>query len=257
VQARRAAFSLLFACSAWQAQAGTVIRQVERVFGNEQPRQAVTMYLDARGIRVEGEEPRSGKYLLIFDGSRQVLWLADLAKNTYLEITKEQVDAATREMRQIEMQVAMAQPAARAVVEQMLLKRLGRMAPPKIITLEEDKLGEFACVRYEVLVNQEVAQEICATEPWNLPVDSEAYETFRTAAEYFELLRRAMPNSGFWTPPRTMRGISGFPIRTIVYEGLLPLSEWVFQTAEDRAIDAGQFTLPPNLRKQGTPQTAR
>jgi hypothetical protein len=144
----------------------------------------------------------------------------------------------------------MAAPTPREVVEQMLMRRMGRMAPPRVVAFDEDTVGELACKRYDILVNDEVSQEICARDPWELPLDSEAFDTFGVVAEYYELLRRASPHSGAWAPPRTMRGIEGFPIRTIIYKGQLPLSEWVLQSVEERAIDAAQFTLPPNLRNQ-------
>jgi hypothetical protein len=54
-----------------------------------------------------------------------------------------------------------------------------------------------------------------------------------------------------------MEEIDGFPVQSISYENGRPSSEWVLQTVEERAIDAGQFTLPPNLRKQDMPQMGR
>jgi len=124
----QAGFLAWFGCIAWQAQAGTVIQQELRNVGNNQARQQVTIYLDAGKLRVEGENPGEGKYLLIFDNSRQVMQMADLAKSTYMEITKAQVEAMGGQMQQMmqQMQAQLAQipPEQRAMVEEFF-KKLG------------------------------------------------------------------------------------------------------------------------------------
>jgi len=253
----------LFGCLAWQAQAGTVLQQEMRNVGNTQARQQVTIYLDAGKLRVEGENPGEGKYLLIFDNSRQVMQMADLAKSTYMEITKAQVEAMGGQMQQMmqQMQAQLAQipPEQRAMVEQMMRQQMGNMggnAPPPITVREKsrgDKVGQFTCTRYEVLTGGQVTDEVCAAPPGELRLDPSAFETFKALASFFEPLRRMAPQGG-WSAPKAMDQIGGFPVQTVVYEGQRPTSEWVLTSLEERALDAGLFTLPPNLRKTEMPQ---
>jgi Asp-tRNA(Asn)/Glu-tRNA(Gln) amidotransferase C subunit len=256
--------ALWLVCAASQAQAGVVIQQVERAIGNNQSRQTVTISMDAGKLRVEGENPGQGKYLLIFDNAKQVMWMADLAKGSYMEITKAQVEQMAGQMGQMmqQMQQAMAQvpPEQRAMMEQMMRGRMGGMAAPPQITVRDkgasDTVGQFSCKRYEILTNGQVSSELCAADPSQLKLDASAFETFKALAEFYEPLRRAIPQvgGGGWSTPNAMDQINGFPVQTISYEGGRPASEWVLQTVEERAIDAAHFALPSNLKKQEMPR---
>jgi hypothetical protein len=257
-----AGFTLL-GCVAWQAQAGTVIQQVERAVGNSPARQTVTIYLDAGKLRVEGENPGAGKYLLIFDNARQVLWMADLARGSYMEITKAQVEAMGGQMQQMmqQMQAQLAQipPEQRAMVEQMMRQQMGNVggnAPPPVTVREKNRgetVGSFTCTRYEVLTGGQVTEEVCAAAPSQLKLDDSAFETFKALAEFFEPLARMAPRGG-WSAPKALDQIDGFPVQTVLYEGQRPASEWVILKAEEQAVDAALFTLPGNLRKTEMPQ---
>ena len=259
----QAGFFALLGCIAWQSQAGTVIQQVERAIGNSQSRQQVTIYLDAGKLRVEGENPRSGKYLVIFDNAKQVLWMADLPNGSYMEITKAQVEAMGGQMQQMmqQMQAQLAQipPEQRAMVEQMMRQQMGGMggnAPPPVTVREKNRgetVGPFTCTRYEVLTGGQVTEEICAAAPSQLRLDASAVATFKALAEFFEPLRRMAPQ-GSWSAPKAMDQIDGFPVQTVVYEGQRPASEWVILKAEEQSLDAGLFALPGNLRKTEMPQ---
>ena len=259
----RASLWALLGCLAGQAQAGTVIQQVERAVGNNQSRQSVTIYIDAGKLRVEGEAPGSGKYVVIFDHARQVMQMADLARNSYLEITKAQIEAMANQMQAMmqQMQQAMAQvpPEQRAMMEQMMRGRLGgAAAPPPQITVRDKAssgtVGQFTCKKYDILTNGQVSSEVCAAPPAQLQLDPSAFETFKALAEFYEPMRRIAPQSGGWSAPNAMNQIDGFPVQTILYEGGRPSSEWVLQSAEQRPLDAALFTLPPNLRKTELPQ---
>jgi len=115
---------VLLCCVAWQAQAGVVIQQVERAVGSDQAKQTVTMSMDAGKLRVEGENPGSGKYLLIFDNTKQVMWMVDPQKKSYMEITKADVEGMANSMAQMKQQMEQAManvpPAQRAMMEQMI-----------------------------------------------------------------------------------------------------------------------------------------
>jgi len=263
IRLSHAVLCVLLGCLARQAQAGTVIQQVERAIGNSQARQQVTIYLDAGKLRVEGENPGSGKYLLIFDNARQVLWMADLAKGSYMEITKAQVEAMGGQMQQMmqQMQAQLAQipPEQRAMVEQMMRQQMGGMggnAPPPVTVREKNRgetVGPFTCTRYEVLTGGQVTEEVCAAAPSQLRLDASAFATFKALAEFFEPLSRMAPK-GSWSAPKAMSQIDGFPVQTVMYEGQRPASEWVILKAEEQSLDAGLFTLPGNLRKTEMPQ---
>ncbi|HWP84165.1 MAG TPA: hypothetical protein VNN17_03170, partial [Terriglobia bacterium] len=121
-------------CLAPAALAGTVIKQQELTPGNATARQTVTIYLDADKLRVEGNNPSSGQYVVIFDKAKQVMWFAEPSKGTYLELTAAQVQAMGAQMqgamsqmqeamKQMEAEMANLPPQQRAMMEQMMKGR--------------------------------------------------------------------------------------------------------------------------------------
>lgn len=259
----QAGFLALLSCIAWRAQAGTVIRQEEREPGSDKSRQQVTLYVDAGKLRVEGEDPSSGKYVMIFDQSKQAVWMADLSKKTYVEFTAAQVQGMGQQMQQamkeMEAQLAQMPPEQRAMVEQMMKQRMGSSAPPEVTVREKsqgEKVGQFVCTRYEVLTGGQLSEEICAAPAAQLQLEASAYETFKALAEFYEPLSRQAPKGG-WSVSSAMRQIQGFPVRTIAYEGQKPTSEWVLVKIEKQSLDAGLFTLPSGLKKTEMPQMPR
>lgn len=256
-------FVVLLSCMAWRVEAGTVIHQEEREPGGGQARQQVTLYLDAGKLRVEGENPGGGKYVVIFDKSKQTTWMADLSQGTYMEMTAEQIQAMSGQMQQMmeQMQERMEQmpPEQQQMMEQMMKQRMGGMGAPAVSVREKSRgenVGPFVCTRYEVVTGGQVSEEVCATPASELQLDASAYETFQALAEFYEPLRRQAPKSG-WSVSSAMRQIEGFPVQTIVYEGQKPAWEWVVVKIEEQSLDAGLFTLPPGLKKSEMPRMQR
>jgi hypothetical protein len=254
------------------ALAGTVIQQVELQPGNPQSRQQVTVYIDAGKLRVEGDNPSSGKYLVIFDESMQVTWMVDLAKGSYMEFTKAQVDQLASQMegvatqmqeamKQMEAQMANMPPEQRAMMEQMMKGRMGGMmaAPaPAAKTVREkakgERVGPFTCTRYEVLSGGQLSQEVCAAPANALQLDASAMETFRALAEFYEpLTRMASSFAGNWAAPSGLDQIQGFPVQTVMYSNQKPTSEWRVEKIENRSLEASLFELPPGLKKTAMP----
>ena len=162
---------VLTACIAWHAEAGTVIQQEEREPGSNKPGQQMTIYVDAGKLRVEGVDRTTGKYTMIFDESKQVVWLVDLGKGSYTELTAAEIQGMGQQMqqamKQMEAELAQMPPEQRKMMEQMMKGRMGG-APggaPKATVREKsrgEKVGQFVCVHYEVLTGGQLSQEVWA-----------------------------------------------------------------------------------------------
>ena len=255
------------------ARGGTVIQQVELQPGNQQSRQQVTVYMDAGKLRVEGSNPSSGEYLVIFDESKQVTWMVDLAKGSYMEFTAAQVQQMADQMqgvsaqmqqmmKQMEAQMANMPPEQRAMMEQMMKSRMGGMAAaapaPAEKTVREkargEKVGQFTCTRYEILSGGQLSQEVCAAPADALQLDASAMQTFRALAEFYEpLTRMASSFAGNWAAPSGMDQIQGFPVQTVMYSNQKPTSEWRVEKIENRPLEASLFELPAGLKKTPMP----
>jgi len=273
ITACQLAFLLLTGCLTGSSLAGTVIQQLEFEPGNAQSRQQVTVYMDAGKLRVEGDNPSSGKYLVIFDESKQVTWMVDLAKGSYIEFTAAQVQQLADQMqgvsaqlqeamKQMEAQMANMPPQQRAMMEQMMKQRMGGMAAaapaPAEKTVREkvrgEKVGQFTCTRYEILTGGQLSQEVCAAPASDLQVDASAMETFKALAKFYEpLTRMASSFAGNWAAPSGMDQIQGFPVQTVMYSNQKPTSEWRVEKVESRSLEASLFELPDGLKKTPMP----
>jgi uncharacterized protein DUF4412 len=245
------------------AHAGTVIQQQEVAPGTSQTRQQVTVYVDSGKLRVEGNNPASGKYLLIFDDAKQVTWMVDFAKGTYMEFTAAQVQSMAggmqAAMQQMQAQMANLPPDQRAMMEQMMKQRMGGMAggapPTKTVRQKAtgQKVGQFTCTSYEVMSDGQLSQEVCAAPSADLKLDPAAFETFKALAKFYEPLTSQIPK-GTWSAPSAMDQIQGFPVQTLIYVNGQPSMEWQLVSVENKALDGGLFALPAGLKKMEMPQ---
>jgi Domain of unknown function (DUF4412) len=265
---------LFIACSARSLAAGTIIQQSEFEPGDANARQKVTIYVDAGKLRLEGANLTSEKYLLIFDGSKQVTWMIDPAKGSYYEFTKEQIEQIANQMqgvatqmqammKQMDAQMANMPPEQRAMMEQMMKSRMGGMAgaapPPAAKTVRQkatgEKVGQFTCTRYEIMTGDQLTQEVCAAPPSSLQMDASAMETFKAMAKFYEpIARLASSVSTNWAAPTGMDQIQGFPVQTIIYFNQKPTADWRIESIETRSVEASLFELPPGLKKVALPQ---
>ncbi|MBI4443875.1 MAG: DUF4412 domain-containing protein [Acidobacteria bacterium] len=261
----QAIFLAVLLCVAARAQAGTVIQQEQRDVGSDKPGQQVTLYVDAGKLRIEGQDPQGGKYLMIFDESKQVVWMVDLAKKSYMEMTAAQVQGMGQQMQQamqqMQEQLAQMPPEQRAMAEQMMKRSMGGAmgggAPP--VTVREksrgEKVGDFDCTVYEVLTQGQVSQVIWAAPAGQVQLNEADLKTFQALGEFYEPLRRQFPQGGMGVS--AMRGVEGFPVRTVSYEGQRAVSEWTLVNIEQQSLDAGLFALPSGLQKTQMPNMQR
>ena len=266
-KAHRAGFCLVgIGCWALVARAGTVIQQEGGESGSSQPKQKVTLFIDAGKLRVEGQNPDGKKFIVIFDQDKQVVWNILPDNGAYMEITAAQVEGMSAQMNQVmqQMQAQMARmpPEQRKMMEDMMKQRMGGAAAgsaaPTIIVQEKgkgEKVGSFTTTHYEVQSNGQRSSEIWAASTSELHLRDSDFNTFQAMAKFYEPLARNAPK-GSWTAG-PLQQIQGFPVRTVVYEGQRPAYEWAVTNVEQRSLESSLFTLPTGLRKQDMMPTGR
>ncbi len=241
------------------ARAGVVFQQEGGEVGAGKPKQAMTISIDSGKIRVDGDDSSRGKYAIIFDSNKQVLWMLSPGEGTYREMTGAEIEGMGQQMSQamqrMQEQLATVPPEQRAMVEQMMKKQMGGMpgggaAAAPTITVEEkgsEKVGQFNTTHYAVSTNGQLSQEIWAASNDQVHIDEADLKTFQALSKFFEPLSRNAPK-GSWSAP-TMQQIKGMPVRTLVYEGARPATEWNVIKVEQRSVAGSQFTLPSGMKK--------
>ena len=264
---RATAILVAVVCLAEVGQAGVVIQQQERQ--PEKPDQAstVTMYIDAGKLRVENKSPQGEDAVMIFDQSKQVMWMIDRKGGTYFEMTAADVQKMGQSMgqamgqmaeamKQMEAEMAQMPPEQRAMMEKMMKQPMGGMgqpaAAPKVTVQEKsqgEKVGQYVCTLYDVLTNGQRTQEVCAAPLDQAFLQPPEYQTFQAMAEFYEPLRRNAPQSQQWGVSGASQ-IKGFPVRWRSYEGQRMVSEWAVVKSERQSLSGDLFVLPSGLKKQ-------
>ncbi len=246
------------------AQAGVVVRQVEREPGSQNPAQQVTLYIDAGKLRIEGNSSGDEDFVMIFDQGRQTVWMIQPGEGTYIEMTaadiqkmKQSMDQAMGQMaeamKQMQSELANMPPEQRAMVEQMMKGRMpqSQSAPAPKVTAEVksrgERVGPYTCTLYEVLTDGQRTSEVWVTPLDQAQLQQAEFETFRAMAEFYGPLSRNNPEAK-WGMPGGLQ-MDGFPVRWRNYEGQNVTSEWEMVEVERHSLDGNLFTLPPGLQK--------
>ena len=239
------------------AQAGTVIQQEGGESGGNQPKQKLTLYLDAGKLRVDGQSPDGKKFAIIFDQDKQVVWNIMPDSGSYMEITAAQIEGMSAQMsqamQQMQAQMARMPPEQRKMIEDMMKQRMGgaASAAPAITVQEKgkgEKVGPFNTTRYEVQTNGQRSSEVWAASASELHLQDSEFKTFQAMAKFYEPMTRNLPKGSWSAGP--LQQIQGFPVKTVVYDGQRPSYEWAVTNVEQRSLESSLFTLPSGLRKQ-------
>jgi hypothetical protein len=193
------------------------------------------VWMDKTHIRAEYQSSGE-RTAFVFDAGAQVLRVINLDTKTYQEITKAQLEEMRQQMggamtqasaaqRQMEEQLKNMPPQQRAMIEQMMRGRGGMPGmPPAMQTVRpeyrqtgSDKVGQWACTKYEGLKGQEKVAEVCTVDPGEFgltPAD------FNVAIQLSEFIRTLMPQAAdhvavYGTPQD--QGFSGIPVRRNSY----------------------------------------
>ena len=123
-------------------------------------------------MRAEVEGP-NGLQVMIFDGTKEVLWAINPERKTYTEMTKADVEQMAGQMNaamaQMQAQMAQMPPAQREQMERMMAGRMGGMmaAAPKTEYRKTGtgKVGSWTCDTYEGSRNNQKVVELCTVAP--------------------------------------------------------------------------------------------
>ena len=223
--------------------------------------------LDANHMRAQVRGRGGAENTVIFDGVKQTMYIVDDAKKSYSEITKEDLDRVAAQVSQMQsqMQGAMANltPEQRAQIEGMMRGRGGRGMPgmgaaaaakPTFKKTGTDKVGKWACDKYEGYESERKTSEVCTVSPSALGLSESDFAVSKQFAKFFSSLMPQMSTQIFSLGSLEDRGFVGVPVRTITYaadgsvQSTSELSDVTHQSIPESA-----FAPPSGYAKQEMP----
>jgi hypothetical protein len=221
-------------------------------------------------IRIEPERMRAdilgaggGSQVVIFDGTKQMMWVVNEARKTYTEMTRADVERMGSQMgdmmARMQEQLKNLPPEQRAQVEAMMKGR-GGMAMPGAGAAERieyrrtgtDRVGAWTCVTYDGFRGTEKIAELCAVEPQDLGFTEADFAVSRQLAEFFRSLLPQNADAVFRIGTPGDQGFSGVPVRRASLAGQQRIVTEVVEMSR-QAFSNDLFTVPAGFERQSMP----
>jgi hypothetical protein len=236
---------------------GLLITQKMTVGGKPRTSQ---VQIEKERMRAEVDGANGEKQVIVFDGPKQVLTMIYPDKKAYAELTKADVDrmggprlAVSPEL---QAQIEKMPPGQRALMEQMLAKARagGPAAPPAKMEYRKtgsDKVGKWACDKYEGFQNNVKKMEICTVAPQALGVAAADFDITRQMTAFFSKMAPQGTGPTFEVGTMETVGFSGVPVRSLGYgsKGEVVYTSEISDVSRQN-FAASSYAVPAGFQKQ-------
>jgi hypothetical protein len=238
--------------TAWAAQ-GLVIVEKSTTNGASETHQ---IQITSQRMRADVAGP-NGATTVVFDSTKQVLYMINPGRKTYNEMTK--ADAAqmgsqlSGAMAQMQEAMKGMSPEQRAQMEAMMK---GRGMPAMTLGAAKttyrkggtQRVGKWTCDVYEVLVNEQRTGELCTVSPQTLGLTA---ADFAVSHQLVEFMRNILPQGAeaMFQVGGTDQGFQGVPVRRVTNVlGRESISEMT-DVSRQEVADA-LFVVPAGFTKE-------
>jgi hypothetical protein len=239
-------FSLLASPTIAQAADGILITQRMSSGG---PPLTVQMQLEPTRMRTEIAGPNGVTNVTIFDGSKQVLYIVDPARKTYVEMTKADVERLSAQvqgaMAQMKAQLDKLPPAQRAQMEAMMKGGGGATT----VRAGSDKVGRWTCDKYDLMLNGQKIGDLCSVSPTTLGFAAADFDVTRQMAAFYSGMAPQMASQIPGASTIDQSGSSGFPVRTVMLMQGQAMTTEVTEARRQTFPDS-LFVVPTGFTKQ-------
>jgi hypothetical protein len=200
--------------------------------------------------------------VIVFDANAQLIRIIDPEGKTYREMTKADIERFGTQMAaaraQMQEQMKNMPPEQRQRMEEMMRGRgigAGTLAKIEYRKTGTDKVGKWACDKYEGYRNTEKVMELCTVAPATLGVTMADFDVARQAANFFQQLAPQSADQMF-AVGGTEQGYSGIPVRSIISIGRETVTTEVLDVTRKTFSD-DSYGVPAGFRKQEFPGGGR
>ena len=213
---------------------------------------------------------RGGESEAIFHGDRREMVVVDHNNKAYMVIDQEAIKAIVGQvgsmMSQMEEALKNVPESQRAMVEEMMKKKMPQKSQKASLNIEARKAGGkkkvngYPTIGYEVLVNGKRSQELWVT-PWsNIEGGKDAKEAFGEMGSFFKEMMEAFSSMGGGDKQTKKMGgaffavleeLDGFPVVTKSFndDGSLD-TESELRSSKRMKLDPADFEPPAGYKRQ-------
>ena len=257
----KAALAIVAVCSfAPPLQAAEGFLMVEKTVTGTTTR-TTQVQLERDRMRAELTGPTGETLIVVFDGPQQVLRTISVDRKSYTEMTKADADRigaqVTMAMDAMKAKMAQLPPEQRAKME-ALMARAGVMGPtaasaatrPEYRRAGSDKVGKWACDKYEGFRNGEKVSEVCTVEPKTIGLTTADFDISKQIATFFQKLLPQGDEQIVGIATLETQGFAGIPLRRIRYQaGKAVMTSEVTEVTR-QTFAASSYDVPAGFQKQ-------
>jgi len=250
------AFILLFAMTTF---AGVVVTGVEKIGSKE--KSLSTVYIEKDKLRIETSQSGENQ-LILFRQDKDLIWIVNQAKKTYMEMTRQDVMQMTEQidqaMKQLEEQLKNMPPEQREMMKKMMPSTLTEKTHPKILYKKKAdgvKIKNWSTTHYEGTLNGETKSEVWTIKWSQANIDEADVKALRGMSEFFEALAGEIDEFFQMGSDEFAKkgGYAGMPVKFVYYENGEIMSDFEISEIKKQSLDTALFELPPGLKKEDKP----
>lgn len=197
--------------------------------------------------------------IAIFRMDREALWFINVEEKTYLEITKQDLEAIRAKMenamKMYEEQMKNMPPEQREMMAAMMKDKMPEKAPEISYkkTASGEKVNQWVCDKYEGYAEGKKHMDIWTADWKRLGLDPDDFKVMQEMGEFFkELVKGRAP---FFFKVGTDNGddgqfFSGLPIKTIVYSENQTTHTTEIMEMKEQEFAPSLFELPEGFKKE-------
>jgi len=239
--------------------AGVVVTGVEKIGSKE--KSLSTVFIDKDKLRIETSESGENQ-LILFRQDKDLIWIVNQAKKTYMEMTRQDVMQMTEQideaMKQLEEQLKNMPAEQREMMKKMMPSTLTEKARPKILYKKKAdgvKIKNWSTAHYEGTLDGQKKSEVWTIKWSQANIDEEDVNALRGMGEFFEALAGEIDEFFQMGSDDFAKegGYAGMPVKFFYYEDGKIISDFEINEIKKQSLDASLFELPKGLKKEDKP----
>jgi len=208
---------------------------------------------------------------MVFDGPKQTMRVLDLAKKTYMEITKADLEQAKKQLDAMMAQMQNMPPAQRQQMEKQMevmnqalqgrgvtgVPGMPGITPPKTEyrAAGSDKVGAWPCTKYEGFVNNQKTVEVCAANPSVLNLGAADFEVGKQMAEFVKSIQPNGMDQMILNATTQDQGYNGLPLRRTTFKNGAVVSMMEITQLKRETFPVSTFAVPAGFTKTASPMS--
>ncbi len=224
--------------------------------------QSSIMYVDKAFLKID-ESDGKNKISVIYDKSKQLMFMLNHTSKTYLTISKsDMIELAKQkkeQIKKIESEISKMPKEQKAYYSELLKKQKEAINPDKLKLKyakqkSTEKIEKWNCIYYKATKNKELIKELWTAEYSDFGLEKSDFDIIGEFAKFNQTAASDIQKQfGFSAGNEEKKEYSGYPIKQIIYVNKKKVGQSLVKNIEIEKFDDAFFKVPSDFKKQAIP----